>query len=151
MGIMDALFGANSDKCKKGEFPVRRKGQRPAVAPDRSGSRQFKRYALRVPVCVRWGAKEIWGDSTMLGMGGMFMSCERPLDANTHVTLEMELERGLGAQPFQVEGAVAYHNDVGMGIRFTGLSQADFQRLRNVMVYSVAAMVDSTHGDDMHP
>lgn len=149
MGFMDALFGGNNEKCKKGDIPARRGKGRPSPGADRAGVRQFKRYALRVPVRVRWGAHEIWGDSTMLGMGGMFMACERALDTNTRVTLEMELERGLGAQPFEVAGAVAYQNDKGMGIRFTGLSQADFQRLRNVMVYSVAALVDS--GDATQP
>lgn len=145
MGIIDSLFGGNDKKCKTGRLPAGRGARRPADSrkDGRSANRQFKRYALRVPVRVRWGAHEIWGDSTMLGMGGMFMACERALDTNTSVVLEMELERGLGAQPFEVAGSVAYQNDQGMGIRFTGLSQADFQRLRNVMVYSVAAMTDA--------
>ncbi|MDH4228304.1 MAG: PilZ domain-containing protein [Nitrospirota bacterium] len=148
MGFFDWLF-SDADKRKTAHLPATANSRRVVMrSRERVAQRQFKRYALRVPVCVRADGKEVWGDSTMLGMGGVFINCPLPLDTATDVTLALELERGLGSQPFEVHGAVAYQTGNGMGIRFTGLSQADYRRLRDVMVYSVAALEDGTGDAD---
>ena len=94
--------------------------------------RQFPRYRVPVAACARSGRIEVVGTTATLGPGGLFLPCRHPFPTATRLTLT--LEDGIGdSDPITAQGTVVYQKDQGMGIRFTGLTVAHTQRLRNLI------------------
>lgn len=91
--------------------------------------RGFSRYKVMVPTVARTGRRAVSGLSASVSLGGIFLVCAQCLPRDTVVTVEMAPPGGATA-PILAHGTVAYHRGQGMGIRFTGVAQADYQRLQ---------------------
>lgn len=108
----------------------------PPSAPSRgrkwSIKRGFSRHKVMVPTVARSRDRSVSGLSASVSMGGLFLVCAQALPRDTEVTVEMA-PPGKTAAPIRAHGAVAYHRGQGMGIRFTGVSQSDFQRLQGLV------------------
>lgn len=94
--------------------------------------RGFSRHKVMVPTVARARGRSVSGLSASVSMGGLFLVCAQALPRDTEVTVEMA-PPGKTAPPIRAHGAVAYHRGQGMGIRFTGVSQSDFQRLQGLV------------------
>lgn len=103
--------------------------QEVSMPPVRMGKRQFRRYEVTMPVRARAGSRQLTGATCSMGLGGMFMACDTPFDADTTVNLTFAWD---GPVPTRVEttGKVAYAEQGGMGIRFTGLAANDYKQLQ---------------------
>jgi hypothetical protein len=99
----------------------------------RGRRRGFPRHPVKIPAVVRAGRRTVEGMSGSMGMGGLFLQCANPLPPHTPVTVELELPQ-IGLPTIQARGAVAYAIAEGMGIRFTGLTQADCRQLRDLFL-----------------
>ncbi len=82
-------------------------------------ARRFRRYRVALPVTLKVGRKEHTGTAATLGIGGLFMPCAAPLPVGARVTVAL---RPFTPEPLALNGKVIYHQDGGVGIRFTGLT-----------------------------
>lgn len=101
------------------------------------GKRKFARYNIQVMVQARVGKRAVMGLTKSIGLGGLFVLCEQGFMPDTRVTLSLELEGAHGNEGIEIMGRVVYRNEKGMGIQFSEMSQADYQRLRDVFAYAV--------------
>jgi hypothetical protein len=109
----------------------------------RGRRRGFPRHRVQIPAVVRAGRRTVEGLSGTMGMGGLFLQCANPLPPHTPVTVELELPQ-IGLPTIQAKGSVAYALAEGMGIRFTGLTQADCRQLRDLFVQARTAANPAT-------
>lgn len=94
--------------------------------------RGFSRHKVMVPTVARAGQVAVSGLSASVSLGGLFLVCAQALPRDTAVTVELA-PPGAKTDPIRAHGAVAYHRGQGMGIRFTGVSQGDYQRLQGLV------------------
>lgn len=97
-----------------------------------SAKRGFTRHKVMVPTVARAGQVAVSGLSASVSLGGLFLVCAQALPRDTAVTVELA-PPGAKTEPIRAHGAVAYHRGQGMGIRFTGVSQGDYQRLQGLV------------------
>jgi PilZ domain len=97
-----------------------------------SAKRNFSRHKVMVPTVARAGQVAVSGLSASVSLGGLFLVCAQALPRDTAVTVELA-PPGAKSDPIRARGAVAYHRGQGMGIRFTGVSQGDYQRLQGLV------------------
>jgi len=131
MNVLRRLMGAVADGADDDGFEV-------SYPAGRGRRRGFPRHPVQIPAVVRAGRKTVEGMSGSVGMGGLFLQCANPLPPHTPVLVELELPQ-IGLPTIQARGAVAYAIAEGMGIRFTGLSQADCRQLRDLFVRAKTA------------
>lgn len=82
---------------------------------------RFGRAPVEMSVTVRTDSESIAARSANIGMGGVFVTTERPFPVGARLTLELELPQQ--PQPIAIVGEVRWilHKDgrsAGMGMRF---------------------------------
>ncbi len=96
--------------------------------PDR---RQFVRHPCRIDalVMIDNGAYRLQGRITDISLGGCYVEMMSPLPVDTMVDLSFKL----GDTPLYLSGRVrSSQPNMGMGLSFTGMKPADFEKLRRL-------------------
>lgn len=97
--------------------------------------REFERHAFRLPVTVAWGDVRLSTTTRTLGLGGLFLACERPPAAGTRVTLELTLASPRERDRLALSGEVVYVEDDGMGVKFVDVDPDARGRLRAFFLF----------------
>jgi len=96
--------------------------------PDR---RQFVRHPCRIDaqVMIDNGAYRLQGRITDISLGGCYVEMMSPLPVDTMVDISFRL----GDTPLYLSGRVrSSQPNMGMGLSFTGMKPADFEKLRRL-------------------
>jgi eukaryotic-like serine/threonine-protein kinase len=104
-----------------------------AVPEETDDSRMQKRYPCNADVQVRVAGSAgmpNWGTITEISRSGCYIEMPGPSQVGT----ALELVLHLGGGELQAHGQVqSYHPPIGMGVMFLEMSNADFQRLHEIL------------------
>ncbi len=106
--------------------------------------RQFPRHLCRIEaqVLIEAGSARMPGTVTDISLGGCYVEMLVPLPINTVVELVLKSD----GSPMQISGRVcSSQTGMGMGVSFTRIKPADFERLQRI------APANATGRTDVHP
>ncbi|OPZ14723.1 MAG: PilZ domain protein [candidate division BRC1 bacterium ADurb.BinA364] len=99
--------------------------------------RRFSRIgiALRVELDCEDG-KRVYESTRDLGLKGVFVATDTPLEIDMECQAELILGQGENALRLETKARVARRDSQGMGLEFLGVDVESFEHLRNLLRYN---------------